>query len=125
MNKEQLLARAQELNIEVAEGATNNQISDLIKISEHPQLKASLKEATDLCKVITKERDQAIKALKKDSENKSKENGVTYKTESGTFEFTVKSFRFKGQKYTAEGAVEDHVLMEGLIESKSKLLKQV
>jgi hypothetical protein len=44
MKKEDLLSKAQELNILVPEKATNEEISDLIKIAEHPSLTEKVKE---------------------------------------------------------------------------------
>lgn len=41
MNKKELLARAQELNISVPEGATNTEIENLIKIEEHALLESA------------------------------------------------------------------------------------
>lgn len=139
MNKDQLLARSKELQIKVPEGATNKEISDLIKIAEHTQLQASLKEATDASEAITKERNHAkaeLEAanatiaelnakLETDTATSEKKKGVTYKTENKTFEFGVKNFRFKGEKYEALEAVKNPTLMEELIEAKFNHLKQV
>lgn len=47
MKKEKLLERAQELEIQVPEGATNAQIEDLIKIAEHPMLKEAVETASN------------------------------------------------------------------------------
>lgn len=167
MSKEKLIARTKELQIEVPKGATNKEISNLIKIAEHPQLKADLKEANDKLKEqnnlsanITKERDTAkaefdgqkeltataVKERDAESEKLKKANetieelsskleaanaapkqkkGETYKSENGTFEFGVKKFRFKGEKYNASEAVKNEELMEELIEAKFNHLKQV
>jgi hypothetical protein len=47
MNKAQLLERAQELEIQVPERATNAEITNLIKVAEHPILKAELQSLAD------------------------------------------------------------------------------
>lgn len=145
MNKEQLIARAQELQIEVPDGATNAQISDLIKIAEHPILTKDLAIAKnevegqkELTEKATQERDaeteklatanQEISGLKEKlaeaTASPEVEKGETYKNEAGEFEFTVASFRFKGEKYTSTEAVENEELMEDLIQAKFIHLKK-
>lgn len=129
MNKEQLLARAQELQIEVPEGATNPEIINLIKIAEHPLLSAKLKNAEKLnedAMTQLQTANETIEVLEaKLAGSPEKVKGATFKSEAGTFEFKVKTFRFKGEKYSAEDAVQNTELMEALIESNSNLLKQV
>lgn len=129
MNKEQLLARAQELQIQVPKNATNKEISDLIKIAEHPLISAELKTAQKDRDNAVAELEQANTTLEALNSKLAKvpqaEKFVTFQTEAGTFEFTVKKFRFKGEKYTAEEAVENTDLMETLIKVESNLLKQV
>lgn len=52
------------------------------------------------------------------------EKGATYKNEEGEFEFTVASFRFKGEKHIAEEAIVNEDLMESLIQAKFIHLKK-
>lgn len=145
MNKEQLIARAQELQIKVPDGATNAQISDLIKIAEHPILTKDLAIAKnevegqkELTEKATQERDAETEKLatanQEISDLKEKlaeatatpevKKGETYKNEEGTYEFTVSNFRFKGNKHTSEEAVADKDLMESLIKAKFIHLKK-
>lgn len=145
MNKEQLKARAQELQIEVPDGATNAQISDLIKIAEHPILTKDLAIAKnevegqkELTEKATQERDveteklatanQEISDLKEKlaeaTASPEVEKGEIYKNEEGEFEFTVSSFRFKGEKHTAEEAIVNEDLMESLIKANFIHLKK-
>ena len=145
MNKEELTARAQELKIEVPVGATNQQIGDLIKIAEHPNLKKELKQALDVVEghkelaekakeetSVTLEKlkasedralelEQELEALTKAPEP---QKGEIYKNEDGEFEFTVTSFRFKGEKHVASVAIENKALMEELIQAKFIHLKK-
>lgn len=146
MNKEQLIARVEELKIEVPEGATNPQIIDLIKIVEHPTLVKDLKTAKEelegqkeLTKKLQKEHDTETKKVAEANEliaeleekltiattTPEVEKGETYQNEAGEFEFTVASFRFKSEKYIAKEAVANKELMEELIEAKFSFLKQV
>ncbi|MFV9552074.1 hypothetical protein [Algibacter sp. PT7-4] len=142
MNKTELLARAQELNIEVAKGATNLEIESLIKIAEHPQLVKDLKEANQALKSESENLKQANQALESESEklkqakqdletlqlklNKTEPvKGAIFKTADATFEFSVSNFRFKGEKYTSEEAVNNEVLMAQLIEANCNFLKQI
>ncbi len=145
MNKEQLTAHAQGLQIQVPEGATNTQISDLIKIAEHPNLKQHLKESYDvfdaqkeLTEKAEKERDAETEKLGAANEliaeleeklaqaNATPEvaKAKTYKNDSGEFEITVGSFRFKGEKHTAEEAIDNDELMEALISANFIHLKK-
>ena len=150
--KEKATARAQELKIQVPEGATLNQINDLIKIAEHKILTVYLSEAEktisnqssaletaatrleDQKKLTDKanedlnlanqrigESEKANEKLTEELEalkaEPTKEKFASYENEEGVFEFSVKNFRFKGEKYTAVKAVEDPELMEALIEA--------
>lgn len=145
MNKEQLIARAQELQIEVPDGATNAQISDLIKIAEHPILTKDLAIAKnevegqkELTEKAIQERDAETEKLatanQEISDLKEKlseataspevEKGEIYKNEEGEFELTVSSFRFKGEKHTAEEAIVNKDLMESLIKANFIHLKK-
>lgn len=145
MNKEQLLARAKELQVEVPDGATNPEISSLIKIAEHPILtkdlataKNELEEQKELTEKAIQERDAETEKLATATEEitslKEKlaeatatpevAKGDTYENEEGVFEFTVTNFRFKGNKYTSADAVADKDLMESLIESNFIYLKK-
>lgn len=145
MNKQQLIARAQELQIEVPDGATNPQISDLIKIAEHPNLTKHLKEANDVFEEQKKLTEKAIQERDAETEklvaaNKvisdlneklaeatatpEIEKGAIYKSNKGEFEFTVASFRFKGEKHIAEEAIVNKDLMESLIKANFIHLKK-
>ncbi|MDD7912935.1 hypothetical protein [Polaribacter ponticola] len=145
MNKEQLIARAQELQIEVPDGATNAQISDLIKIAEHPILTKDLATAKEEVKGQKELTDKATLALSEGTTELQKANeliakleeklaeatatpevkkGEIYKNEEGEFEFTVSSFRFKGEKHTAEEAIVNEDLMESLIQANFIHLKK-
>lgn len=145
MNKEQLIARAQELQIEVPEGATNAQISDLIKITEHPILTKDLATAKEEVKGQKELTDKATLALSEGTTELQKANeliakleeklaeatatpevkkGEIYKNEEGKFELTVSSFRFKGEKHTAEEAIVNEDLMESLIKANFIHLKK-
>jgi hypothetical protein len=146
MSKEKLIARSKELQIEVPEGATNKEISNLIMIAEHPLISKGLQTTQDeldgqkeLTATAVKERDAESEKLKTANETiqalnskleaanalPQKTKGETYKSENGTFEFGVKKFRFKGEKYIASEAVKNEELMEELIEAKFNHLKQV
>ncbi|WP_340074523.1 hypothetical protein [Leptobacterium sp. I13] len=122
MKKDQLLARAQELQIEVPEGATNKEISNLIKIAEHPQLVADLATANAELASLRKAYDDL--ANNKIASTSETEKGAVYKTTDGVYELKVKSFRYKGQKYKAEEAVKDEALMDELIAAKFVHLKK-
>ena len=145
MNKEQLTAHAQELQIQVPEGATNTQISDLIKIAEHPNLTKHLKEAYDVFEEQKKLTERAIQErdaetgklvianqeifdlkekLSEATASPEVEKGEIYKNEEGEFELTVSSFRFKGEKYTASAAIVNEDLMESLIKANFNHLKK-
>ncbi len=145
MNKEQLIALAQELQIEVPEGATNAQISDLIKIAEHPILTKDLATAKEEVKGQKELTDKATLALSEGTTELQKANeliakleeklaeatatpevkkGEIYKNEEGEFELTVSSFRFKGEKHTAEEAIVNEDLMESLIKANFIHLKK-
>jgi hypothetical protein len=145
MKKEQLIARAQELQIEVPDGATNAQISDLIKIAEHPILTKDLATAKDEVKGQKELTDKATLALSEGTTELQKANelnakleeklaeatatpevkkGEIYKNEEGEFELTVASFRFKGEKHTAEEAIVNEDLMESLIKANFIHLKK-
>jgi hypothetical protein len=137
MNKKQLLALAKELQVEVPDGATNKEIDDLIKIAEHPKLAADLinesrklKEKSDECDTIAKELQTAnekiaeLEVLLESYSKTKKETHGIYQNENGQqFEFSVKSFRYKGDKYNSQKAVEDSGLMEELIAAKVNFLK--
>ena len=146
MNKEQLIARAEELEIEVPDGATNAQISDLIKIAEHPIISKGLQITQDelegqkeLTEKATQERDAETEKLGNANEliaaleeklalaiaTPEVAKGEIYKNENGEFELTVDSFRFKGEKYIASEAVGNSELMEQLIEAKASFVKEV
>ena len=118
MNKKQLISRSEALQIEVPEGATNAEISDLIKIAEHPILTKDLAAKTEELSILKEK-------LTKASTSPVVKKGATYKNEEGTYEFTVANFRFKGQKYTAAEAVENEDLMETLISAKFIHLKKL
>ena len=146
MNKEQLIARAQELQIEVPDGATNEQISNLIKIAEHSVLsnelgiaKKELEKQKELTGKAEQERDANAEklaianneiislkeALEKNSAIPSSEKGAIYQNDEGTYELTVKSFRFRQEKYNAVDAVENSELMESLIKANPVFLKKI
>lgn len=154
MNKEQLLARAQELGIQVLDGATNKVIEDLIKIAEHPLLLASAKQMdaeigslnAAIENAVTKHSEE-IEALKTSySEEIEKQNSIIanleklitddsdkakssefarYKKGKETYVFTVKAFRFKGEKYDVTEAVKDKDLMDQIIDAKFIHLKKI
>lgn len=118
MNKEQLIEKLQGLGGQAPEGATNDQLEDLIKIAEHP--------------VILKQRDDALKkveALEKKLQKGSKSNLkvlAKHKFEDGvTMGLTNDSIIFKGQKLTAEKAVKNADLMNALRANKSVHLVKV
>ena len=131
MNKKQLTARAEELKIIIAKGATNDVISDLIKIAEHPILSIKVVELeneilkkngviNDLESSLNEEKEKS-----KLTEVNTVEEGdaVVYKTDKVSFYFTTPSFRFQGEKYLASEAVEYEDLMKKLIKSGSTILK--
>lgn len=132
MNKDELIQRAQELQIEVPERATNAQITDLIKVAEHPildkavkaldaELKAE-KEAHDLTTEALEKANTVIESLTAKVEALGAEGaskkGATYQDGKDNYEFKVETFRFKGEKHKAEEAVKNDALMQALIESK-------
>ncbi len=141
MNKDQLLKRAQELDIQVPDGATNPQIEDLIKIAEHSLLKAENAQLAKENEVI-----ESLKAANKELSNElstanelieaqeakinalgettAEPDGVEYKKGKSIYSLTSKFIRFKGIKYTAEEAVENEELMTALIKSKHPNLKK-
>ncbi|NKI28252.1 hypothetical protein HCG49_16990 [Arenibacter sp. 6A1] len=124
MNKEQLLKRAQELGIQVPDGATNPQIEDLIKIAEHSLLKAENKElANELATAneLIEAQEAKINALGEAAEDPE---AVTYEKGKAVYKLTGKAIRFKGVKYTAEEAVKNEELMTALIKSKHPNLKK-
>ena len=128
MSNNKLLARSKELQIEVPEGATNKEISDLIKIAEHSQLKASLKEydkVKDELQIAKKKIEDLSAQLETSQITSQKEKPVVYKSKNQTYEFNIKGFIFKGVKYEASEAVKNPTLMGELIEAKFNHLKQV
>lgn len=132
MNKEQLLARAQELQIEVPEGATNKQIDDLIKIAEHPALAKAVKQLDDDIKehagvvdalnAVISELNEELEAFKQEDKPAAH---ATYKSGKDKYAFAIKQFRFKGEKYDTAEAVKDKDLMEQIIASKFIHLKKL
>lgn len=145
MNKEQLIARAQELQIEVPDGATNAQISDLIKIAEHPILTKDLATTKEEVKGQKELTEKAIQERDAETEKVGEANeviaeleeklaqvtatpevvkGETYKNADGEFELTVASFRFKGEKYISEEAIVNEDVMESLIQANFIHLKK-
>lgn len=131
MKKEELLARAKELQLEVPEGATNPQIEAAIKVAEHPLLAQAVKdlsaENNDLKSELeseTKAKDALQAQLDEASKPLNVANTATYKNDTGTYAFAVKSFRYKGDKYIAVEAVENTDLMEALIKSNFIHLKK-
>jgi|GEM_PF-4595108 len=146
MNKEQLLARAQELNITVPEKATNENISDLIKIAEHPLL---LSEISELKKnaIGDAERIKGLKGLETIANEKLEEalnliqeleseieNSNAEKTkvfaeytfgDNQKVGLTRDVFKFRGVKYTAKEAVENEELMLALRANESVHLKKL
>lgn len=125
MKKEVLIARAQELQIEVPEGATNKELVTLIKLAEYHLLTEELQET----KAALADANEKITSLEQQLATGPKEikktTGAQYKSDTGDFEFSVDSFRFKGQKYEAALAVENAELMEALIEAKFNHLKKL
>jgi len=152
MNKEQLLVRAAELEITVPEGATNPEITALIKVAEHPLIVANLEHTTEALEVATKKKEvlatdlktakvatetatnalstatETIALLRKELEEKeapaNDSEGVVYRLDKETYKFGVNEFRFKGEKYKAAEAVEDDELMKSLIKAKFIHLKK-
>ncbi|CAA0150202.1 conserved hypothetical protein [Tenacibaculum maritimum] len=128
MNKEQLLARAKELQVQVTEGARNTEISNLIKIAEHPILTKDLatakNELEEQLAIANKEITSLKEKLAEATSTPEAVKGDTYENEEGIFEFTVTKFKFKGDKYTSADAVADKNLMESLIESNFIYLKK-
>jgi len=140
MNTKELHARAKDLKITVPEGATNKDIENLIKVAEHPLLTeevktlgVSLKETAEAKSALEGKIDEAnsrISALELQLENSSnkepqnKSNAVTYKNGKDTYVFTVPKFRFKGDEWTAENAIENDALMKQLIKAKFSNLKK-
>lgn len=138
MNKDELINKAQELQIEVPEKATKDEISDLIKVAEHPiltkaitaldeELKAEKQaaedkaEAFDKATAIIEELTAKVETLSKESASKK---GATYKDGKDVYEFMVERFRFKGEQYKTVDAVKDDALMQAIIESKFIHLKK-
>jgi len=117
MNKEQLLARATELEIQVPEGASNAEIEALIKVAEHPIISAELATANSTIELLRDELN-AKDPVKDD-------DGVIYESGNKTYKFGVNTFRFKGDKYEASEAVKDESLMTDLIKSGFNLLKEI
>tara|TARA_R110002124_G_scaffold285057_3_gene463119 strand:- start:175 stop:528 length:354 start_codon:yes stop_codon:yes gene_type:complete len=114
MKKEDLLARAQELEITVPEKATNEEISNLIMIAEHPLLKAEIAE-----------KDNVIESLEKQLNSTTEAKVLaTYVFEDKTkVGITSNSIKFKRQKFTAKEAVENAELMNAMRNSGSIHLK--
>ncbi|AOR28926.1 hypothetical protein FORMB_18960 [Formosa sp. Hel1_33_131] len=153
MNKEQLLARSAELEIQVPEGATNTEISNLIKVAEHPIINGQLAKTQEALEVsntknntltvdLTAEKTkvqtgkEALKAsegvvellraeLAEKAETTDDSEGAVYESGNKTYQFGVNAFRFKGDKYEASEAVKDKSLMADLIKSKFNLLKEI
>ena len=118
MNKEELIARAQELDVQVPEGATNKDIETLIKVAEHPILKDALK-SLDVSYAEAKEENAALTAkVEALTEAVKAQQGPTVKVGKDVYEFKVANFRFKGEQYTAKEAVKNAALIEKLIEAK-------
>ena len=153
MNKEHLLARATELGIQVPEGATNVEISTLIKVAEHPLISAELAKTqedletsnaknntlsvdltTEKRKVQTLQEsfevsEGVVKLLRAELAEKAEttddSEGVIYKSGNKTYQFGVQTFRFKGDKYEASEAVKNQSLMKDLIKSGFNFLKEI
>lgn len=67
-----------------------------------------------------------IEALIAQSESESStEDVTTVKVGNDTYEFGVKSFRFKGVHYTAEEAAKDTDLIKDLVKAKYPQLKKL
>lgn len=131
MNKEQLLARAKELEASVPEGATNVEIEAVIKLAEHPALAKAVKDLdteNQTLKEQLKVKDEAIEALQAKIDETGKQESATkfatFKNSEATYVFAVKSFRYKGDKYEASEAVKDSSLMEALIKAEFIHLKK-
>lgn len=153
MKKENLIERAEELNISVPEGATNDQIKDLIKIAEYPILKEELeKKSSDLAALETEKNEATNKVADlthKLSESESEKDLLqkkvdantelkvelkakggdsklpTYNHDGDTYQFTVNKILAEGKKITAEKAVDNKDLMEKLIKSNFFGLKKL
>lgn len=132
MKKEELIERAQELNISVPDGSTNDQIKDLIKIAEHDLLTEQVSDLTNKLSDSESEKDALQKKLDAKPELKveSKATGgdgklPTYKHDGDTYQFTVNNILAGGKKIKAEEAVVNKDLMSSLIESKFFGLKKL
>lgn len=117
-----LMAKAQELQIEVPENATEKEIADLIKVAEHPILTENLAEANEI--ILRLEND-----LKTEIQKNTKQVPVElllYKSKKGiSYELEVSSFRFQGEKHISKEVYTNVELMEALIKAKFIHLKQI
>ena len=144
MNKDELTVRALELGITVPEGATNAEITTLIKVAEHPLISEELAKTQEALKAVSatnntlsvdlataktdiqtaNETIDSLNELIKDESTAASE-GIIYKSGGKTYQFGVATFRFKGVKYEASEAVEDKDLMADLIKAKFNFLKEI
>ncbi|MBE7688447.1 hypothetical protein G1K66_08495 [Tenacibaculum finnmarkense] len=117
-----LIAKAQELQIEVPENATEKEIVDLIKVAEHPILTENLAEANEI--ILGLEDD--LKAEIQKNTKKVPVDLLLYKSKKGiSYELKVPSFRFQGEKHISKEVNTNVELMEALIKAKFIHLKQL
>ncbi|MCG8734005.1 hypothetical protein [Tenacibaculum finnmarkense] len=117
-----LIAKAQELQIEVPENATEKEIVDLIKVAEHPILTENLAEANEI--ILGLEDD--LKAEIQKNTKKVPVDLLLYKSNKGiSYELKVPSFRFQGEKHISKEVNTNVELMEALIKAEFVHLKQL
>lgn len=117
-----LIAKAQELQVEVPENATEKEIVDLIKVAEHPILTENLAEANEI--ILGLEAD--LKAEIQKNTKKVPVELCLYRSKKGiSYELQVASFRFQGEKHISKEANTNVELMEALIKAKFVHLKQL
>ncbi|ALU74334.1 hypothetical protein AUW17_05340 [Tenacibaculum dicentrarchi] len=117
-----LMAKAQELQIEVPENATEKEIADLIKVAEHPILTENLAEANE---IILGLEDDLKAEIQKNTKQVSVELLFYRSKNKVTYQLEVSSFRFQGEKHISKEVYTNIELMEALIKAKFIHLKQI